>query len=67
MIIEILIIENDRKSPINVKIIWPALILAAIRIAKVKGCTLILIISIRGKKGIKNDGVPEGKREAKDE
>lgn len=40
---------------------------AAIRIAKVKGWTLILIISIRGKKGIRNEGVPEGRRDARDE
>ena len=40
---------------------WPALILAASRKDKVRGRTLILIVSIRTRKGFSQWGAPPGR------
>lgn len=50
-----------------VRIILPAQILAIIRIVKARCWTQILIISVKNRKVIKNEGVPESKWEASDE
>lgn len=55
----------DKEGPIlpnNVKIKWPAIILADRRTAKVKGRIILLIDSIQTIKGIKTLGVPKGTR-----
>lgn len=55
--------ERDKEGPVppkSVKSKWPAIILAASRIAKVPGRIILLIVSITTIKGIRAAGVPWG-------
>ena len=57
-------IEAAQYVPIRVKTMWPALMFAANRNERVRGRTLILIVSIITKKGFNQWGAPPGKRPA---
>jgi len=54
-----ILIENEE---INLKITWPSVIFAASRNLNVNGRTIILVVSIKIKNGLNNDGALSGRR-----
>ena len=64
-VIGVVTISLDEKIPISLNTICPALMLAASRNARVKGRTIILIVSISTKNGLSQSGAPAGNRWAK--
>jgi len=49
-------------TPTRLRTIWPALMLAASRNERVKGRTIILVVSISTRNGFNQSGAPSGRK-----